>query len=133
MLALSAMKFSFIIWIEKIDSQTPAAPSAWPGQPLGRGRWAALCPAPRRRADCVDFRAVAGRGRGGMRVDVVDRHAGHVHGHAHAARAALARRRNHIVTVRGGAVADDLGVDLGAAGLGVFEFLEHQHARRHRR
>ena len=55
-----------------------------------------------------------------MRVDVVDlllaaELVGHVHRHLHGALAAHARRRDHVVTVGGGAVADELAVDLGAA------------------
>ena len=46
----------------------------------------------------------------------------------HAARRAFARRRHHVEAVGGRAVAGELGVDLRAARLGVFEFLEHQHA-----
>ena len=46
----------------------------------------------------------------------------------HAAHRALARGRHHVVAVGGRAVADDLGVDLGAARLGVLELFQHQHA-----
>ena len=46
----------------------------------------------------------------------------------HAAHRALARGRHHVVAVGGRAVAGDLGIDLGAARLGVLEFFQHQHA-----
>ena len=42
--------------------------------------------------------------------------------------APFAGRRHHVVAVRGGAVADDLAVDAGAARLGVLELLEHDDA-----
>ena len=63
-----------------------------------------------------------------MRVDVVDRrlHAGK--SHAHAADSALTRGRDHVVAVRGRAIAGDLGIDACAAGLGVLELFEHEHA-----
>jgi hypothetical protein len=46
----------------------------------------------------------------------------------HAARRALARGRHHVCAVGGGAIADDLGVDLGATGFGGLELLEHHDA-----
>ena len=46
----------------------------------------------------------------------------------HAAHRAFAGRRHHVGAVGGGAVADDLGVDLGAARAGALELLEHQDA-----
>ena len=49
---------------------------------------------------------------------------------AHGAEGAVAvlRRRGDVMGVARHAVADDLGIDLGAALLGMLEFLEHQHA-----
>ncbi len=79
-------------------------------------------------ADRVDLRPVAGRRRGGVRVDVADLLVHRGKRHAHAALAAFAGRRHHVVAVGGGAVADDLAVDLGAARLGVLQLLQHQNA-----
>ncbi|EGE57185.1 hypothetical protein RHECNPAF_470074 [Rhizobium etli CNPAF512] len=79
-------------------------------------------------ADGADFLAVADRRRGAVRVDIVDVALHRGQRLAHAADGALARGCDHVVTIRGGAVADDFGVDLGAAGLGVLKLLEHQHA-----
>ena len=79
-------------------------------------------------ADRLDLLDVADRRRGGVRIDVVDRRLHVGERHAHAAHRAFARRRHHVVAVRGRAVAGDLGVDLRAARLGVLELFEHQHA-----
>src|SRR5439155_25223491 len=49
--------------------------------------------------------------------------------HPHAAHGALARRRHHVEAIGGGAVAADLTVNAPAARFGVFELLQHQHAR----
>ena len=48
----------------------------------------------------------------------------------HAAEGAVAifGRRGDVIGVAGQAVADDLGVDLGAARLGVFELFQHDDA-----
>ena len=64
-----------------------------------------------------------------MRVDVVDVAFNRRHGLLHAAHGALARRRYHIVAIRRRAETDEFGVNLGAAGFRVFEFLDHDHAR----
>ena len=78
-------------------------------------------------ADGFDLLDIAdGRG-GGVGVDVVD--AVHVlQRRAHAARSAFAGRLHHVVAVGGGAVADELAVDAGAASLGVLELLENDDA-----
>ncbi len=61
---------------------------------------------------------------------LVRAHAGALERHLHAAEGAVAvlGRRGDVVGVAGHAVADDLGVDLRAALLGVLEFLEHDDA-----
>ena len=79
-------------------------------------------------ADRLDLLEIADRRRGGVRIDVVDRRLAGVERHVHAAHRALARGRHHVVAVGGRAVAGDLGIDLGAARLGVFELFQHQHA-----
>jgi hypothetical protein len=66
-------------------------------------------------------------------VDVVDLggiDAGALDRHLHAAEAAIAifRRRGDVIGVAAQTVADDLGVNLGAAGLGVLVLLEHDDA-----
>ena len=70
-------------------------------------------------ADRLDLLEVADRRRGRVRIDVVDRRLHVLERHAHAAHRALARRRDHVVAVRGRAVAGDFGVDARAARLGV--------------
>ena len=79
-------------------------------------------------ADRADLLGIADRRRGAVGVDVVDRLAHRGQRLAHAAHRTFARRRHHVVAVRRRAVADDLGIDLGAARLGVLELLQHQHA-----
>ena len=76
---------------------------------------------------------VAHRRRGAMRVDIVDIggiDAGALHRRHHAAIGAVAvlGRRGDVERVARKPVADDLGIDAGAARLGVFEFLQHHHA-----
>ena len=68
-----------------------------------------------------------------MRIDVVDVfgvHAGALESGLHAAEAAIAvlGGRGDVMRIAGHAVADDLGVDLGATRLGMLEFLEHHDA-----
>src|SRR5690606_28954946 len=46
----------------------------------------------------------------------------------HAADGAFAAGRDHVVAVRGGAIAADLGIDVRTAGEGVFQLLDHHHA-----
>src|SRR5215831_13621 len=74
-------------------------------------------------ADRLDLLEVADRRRGGVRVDVVDRRLDALERHAHAAHRALARRRHHVLAVRGRAVAGDLAVDLRTPGTGMLELL----------
>mmetsp|Transcript_28995 Transcript_28995/g.85771 ORF Transcript_28995/g.85771 Transcript_28995/m.85771 type:complete len:439 (+) Transcript_28995:715-2031(+) len=50
------------------------------------------------------------------------------HGELHAVLPAHPGRRDHVVPVGVGGVPDQLGVDLGPAGLGVLELLEDDHA-----
>ena len=73
-------------------------------------------------------------GRGAVGVDVTHllrRNAavGQRHGHGFGAAAAVRKGGGDVVSVAGGAVAHHLGVDLRPAGLGVFQFLQKQHAR----
>ena len=68
-----------------------------------------------------------------MRVDVVDvggRKPGALQRRRHAAKGAVAilGRRGDVVGVAGQAVADDLGIDLGAARLGMFQLFEDDDA-----
>ena len=63
-----------------------------------------------------------------MRIDVVDWSLHFFDRHAHAAHRALARGRHHVGAVRRRAVTDKLGIDLGAARLGVVEFFEDENA-----
>src|SRR3546814_3263409 len=84
-------------------------------------------------ADRLQLGNVAGRRRGAVGVDIVDRRvvtvaAGLVQCLLHAAHRALARRCHHVGAVRGGAIADQFGIDLGAARLGVLEFFHDQDA-----
>src|SRR5690606_5306252 len=79
-------------------------------------------------ADRLDLGAVTHRCRGGVRIDVVDRLADILQGHAHAAHRAFARRRDHVEAVRGGAIADDLAMDARTARLGMVEVLEDENA-----
>src|SRR5690606_22159016 len=75
---------------------------------------------------------VADRRRGRVRVDVGDvvgGASGGVEGELHGAGGALGRVRGDVVGVGGHAAAYQLGVDLGAAGLGVLLGLEDQHGR----
>ena len=69
-----------------------------------------------------------------MRVDIVDvarLHARLPQRHLHRAERArpFRMRRRHVIGVARQAVADHLGIDLGAARLGMLIFLEHHHAR----
>src|SRR5690606_8802601 len=68
------------------------------------------------------------RGAGAMRVDVIDGafHGGHRH--LHAATGTFTAGGDHVAAVRGGTITDQFRVDFGTAGLGVFVFLDHQHA-----
>ena len=75
-----------------------------------------------------------GHGRGAVRVDVVDvarLHARLAQRHAHGEFGALAfgMRRGHVIGVSRQAVADDFGIYLRAAGLGVFVFFQNDDAR----
>ncbi|MPL82870.1 hypothetical protein SDC9_28819 [bioreactor metagenome] len=99
------------------------------GERLGRGdrRHRALAEDAAHR---IHLGHVAGDRRGAMRVDIADLAAfgQGVEGKPHRAFAALARGRNHVIAVRGGAVTGELGIDLGAARLRVFKLLEHHDA-----
>src|SRR5665213_2308966 len=81
----------------------------------------------------IQLDLVAQRRRGAVRVDVVDLVDGNfgalqrVAYRAKSAAAVLGRRRD-VVGVARHAIADDLGVNLGAALLGVLQFLEHDDA-----
>src|SRR5690606_21926877 len=79
-------------------------------------------------ADSLELADVTHWGAGAVGVDVVDGTLDALQSHAHAAHGALAGRRDHVKAVGGGAVADDLGIDLGAARLGVLQLLHHHDA-----
>src|SRR5579871_376231 len=83
--------------------------------------------------DRAQLDLVAERGRGAVRVDVVDlvgRQPGAAQRVAHRAIGAVAvlRGRGQVIGVAGHAVTDDLGIDFGAARLGVLQLFEHEHA-----
>ena len=83
--------------------------------------------------DGLELDLVAERRRGAVGVDVVDiagRDAGAAHAPPHATERAIAilGRRRDVVGVAGQAVADQLGVDAGAAALGVIVFFQHHGA-----
>ena len=80
-------------------------------------------------ADRLDFRRIAGRRRGGVRVDVVDPGVDRRQRHSHAALGAFAGRRRPCRTIGGCAVTDDLGVDSRRRAPGVLEFFQHHDAR----
>src|SRR5215204_3247415 len=75
-------------------------------------------------ADRLDLLLGAVRRRGRVRVDVLDPALPLGERLAHAAQRSLPRRRDHVMAVRGRAVAGDLAVDAGAPRLGVIELLE---------
>ena len=75
---------------------------------------------------------VEGRG-GAVGVDVVhilqlEAAVGHGFGHGSGSALAVGGGRSDVIGVTGSAVADNFGVDLRAAGLGVFQLLQHQDA-----
>src|SRR5690606_34020708 len=75
-----------------------------------------------------EFLNIPHRGAGAVGVDIVD---GTIHGGQgllHAAHRALPGGGHHVVAVGGGAVADNLAVDGGAALKGVLQFLHHHAA-----
>src|SRR5690606_17877859 len=71
---------------------------------------------------------VADRGGGAVGVQVVDRAFNAFQRLTHAAHGAFAARCDHVIAVGSGTVADDLGVDLGAALERVLQLLDHHHA-----
>src|SRR5262249_47410797 len=84
--------------------------------------------------DGAQLDLVAQRRRGSMRVDVVDIlgvAAGPLERGAHGAlRSAPVRcRRGDVIGIAREAIADDLGIDLGATPLGVLELLQDDDAR----
>ena len=86
-----------------------------------------------RRPDRLGLALVTERRRRPVRVDEVDlvgRHAPSIERHLHGPRRADAGvdRLDHVPAVGRRAVADDLGVDRGAALLGELEVLEEQRA-----
>jgi len=66
-------------------------------------------------------------------VDLVGGKSGALQGHQHAAVGAVAilGGGGDVIGIARQAVARHLGIDFGAARLGVLEFLEHQNARTH--
>ena len=123
--------------IEKIASTAPAAPSRCPIEDLVDDMLMCagiIADQPLHRAE-LDF--VAERRRGAMRVDVVDlrrRDAGARDRHLHATECAVAvfGRRGDVVGVARQSVADDFGVDPGAALLGMLERSPARPCRRPR-
>ena len=99
-----------------------------PGQRFGRGEGRDAVGLIEDAADRLQLLRIADRRSGGMGVDVVDRRTDILHGQLHAARRALARGLDHIGAVRGGGIADQLAVDLGAARLCPLQLLEHDNA-----
>ena len=79
-------------------------------------------------ADRLDLLQIADRGRGRVRIDVVDRRFHAFERHPHAAHRAFAGRLHHVVAVGSGAVAGDFAIDARAARLGMLEFFQHHHA-----
>src|SRR3989344_500799 len=79
-------------------------------------------------AYCAAFRYVADRSRGAVGVQVVDWAIYGSQSLLHAAHCAFAAWGDHVVAVGCRAVADDFGVDLGAALECVFQFFDHHHA-----
>ncbi|OPZ05180.1 MAG: hypothetical protein BWZ09_01267 [Alphaproteobacteria bacterium ADurb.BinA305] len=82
----------------------------------------------------TEFDLVAERRRSAVRIDVVDigrGHAGALHGRAHAAVCAVTvfSRSGNVIGVAAETIADDLGVNLRAALLGVLVLFEHHNAR----
>ena len=80
--------------------------------------------------DSLKLDLVAKRRRSAVGVDVVDlarRDAGPAQRRGHATERAVAilRRRGDVVGIAGQAVADQLGINAGAAALGVFVFFQH--------
>ena len=116
------------------SSTPPLAPSRWPSwllvleiaQLAGRGR--------RRPLDRRGLGLVAQRRAGAVGVDVVDLGRDRARRRPGPASSPGRRRRRSSSgwvmwpRVAAGAVAEHLGVDPGAAGLGVLELFEHQHA-----
>ena len=118
---------------EKIASTAPAAPSRWPMADLVEDMDSLPAALPTSALDRLQLDLVAERRRGAVGVDVVDvggANAGALERRRHAAVGAVAvlGRRGDVVGVARQAVADDLGIDLGAARLGVLVFLEHDDA-----
>ena len=77
-------------------------------------------------ANCGQFGDIADRRARTVGVDVIHIALQALQGHAHGARSAFARGRHHVVAVRGCGVTGQFRVDAGAAGFGVFEFLDYQ-------
>src|SRR5699024_10849858 len=71
---------------------------------------------------------VAGGCASAMGVDVVNGAVDVLQRHVHAAHGAFAARRDHVGAVGSHAVTNQFGMDFGAACLGMFVFLQHQHA-----
>ena len=79
-------------------------------------------------AQGFQFDNVAKRRCRAVGVDVIDRPRDAGHRHVHAAHRAFTGWRDHVGAIGSYPVADQFGVDLRTAGLGVFVFLEHEHA-----
>ena len=124
---------SRIARIEKIASTAPAAPSRWPIDDLVDDIEMRLGGIADQALHRAELDLVAQRRRGAVGVDVVDvarRDAGALDRRGHAAERAVAvgGRRGDVEGVARHAVADQLGIDLGAARLGVLVLLQHDDA-----
>ncbi|MNS69277.1 hypothetical protein D3C72_1025850 [compost metagenome] len=77
--------------------------------------------------DGFQLLGITDRGGGAVGVDVIHR-ADVLHRHLHATHRAFTARGDHVVAVGGGTVTGDFGVDVGTAGQGMFQLLDHQDA-----
>src|SRR5215475_5788112 len=79
-------------------------------------------------ANGIDLADVSDRRGGAVRIDIVDLAdtlaVDALHGHAHAAHGTFAGRCHHVEAIGVGAVADELGIDPGAARLGALQLFQ---------
>ena len=80
------------------------------------------------RAHGLDFLHIANRRTRAMRIDVVNGTFNRRPRQFHAANGAFTGRCHHVVAVRSGTVAHQLGIDLCATRPGVFQLLHDNHA-----
>ena len=96
------------------------------GEGLGRAEWRHLVS--KDLFDRLEFARVAHGCTGAVGVDVVHRLFHIFQRLPHATHRTLAGGRDHVITIRGGAIPGEFGVDLGAACACVFQLFHHQHA-----